>query len=141
MKILARNFYRAALLAVATLSVSSIAKASSQQPQTGDLADPVHGKTVYERCKACHSLSRNRTGPKHCGLFGRKAGTINGFDYSDAMRNSNLIWNQKTLDAFLTSPFKTIPGTTMGYGGVWNIKDRADLIAYLKKASMSEECS
>lgn len=102
--------------------------------------DPDAGQSVYARCMACHSLSRNRTGPKHCGLFGRRAGSLKGFEYSEAMRKSNIVWAPNTLDAFLKSPFETIPGTTMGYGGVWNKKERADLIAYLQLASQSAEC-
>ncbi len=111
---------------------------ASEQVGTGN-ADK--GELVYARCKACHSLRRNRTGPKHCGLFGRKAGSVKDFDYSDAMSRSNIVWNLKTLDAFLASPFKMIPGTSMGYGGVWNLKERSDLIAYLQQASRSSGCN
>lgn len=103
-------------------------------------ADVIMGRKVYERCKACHSLHSNRTGPRHCGLFGRKAGAVKEYDYSDAMRNSGIIWNQATLDAFLASPFKMVPGTNMGYGGVWDNMDRANLIAYLKQVSHSADC-
>ncbi|MBT6702904.1 MAG: cytochrome c family protein [Gammaproteobacteria bacterium] len=71
--------------------------------------DPVNGKLVYEHCQLCHALQRNQTGPKHCNLFERKAGTVKRFDYSDAMRKSNITWNAKTLDTFLASPFKFVP--------------------------------
>ncbi len=98
------------------------------------------GEEVYQRCMACHSLNSNRTGPKHCGLFGRKAGSVEGFDYTDAMRDSKIVWNRTTLDAFLESPFKIVPGTNMGYGGVWDAKDRANLVAYLQQASQSKKC-
>lgn len=107
---------------------------------TSYAGNPIAGKTVYNRCIACHSLSFNRTGPKHCGIFGRKAGTVQDFEYSDAMRNSNIVWNSTTLDTFLKAPLKNVPGTIMGYAGVKNEKDRADLIAYLKQASQSSQC-
>jgi cytochrome c len=101
--------------------------------------DAKRGEEVYSRCMACHSLERNRTGPKHCGLFGRRAGSAPGFSYSPAMRNSGLVWNEKTLDAFIANPLRAVPGTAMGYAGVSDPGERADLIAYLKAANQSKE--
>ncbi len=92
------------------------------------------GKVVYERCLACHALAYDRTGPRHCGLFGRRAGSVAGFPYSEAMRRSRIVWNEKTLNLFLADPLKTVPGTSMGYAGVKDGTERADLIAYLKQA-------
>jgi cytochrome c len=92
------------------------------------------GKAVYERCLACHALAYDRTGPRHCGLFGRRAGSVPGFAYSDAMRRSRIVWDEKTLNLFLADPMKTVPGTSMGYAGVRDRRERADLIAYLKQA-------
>jgi len=92
------------------------------------------GKAVYERCMACHALAYDRTGPRHCGLFGRRAGSVPGFAYSDAMRRSRIVWDEKTLNLFLADPMKTVPGTSMGYAGVRDRRERADLIAYLKQA-------
>ena len=102
--------------------------------------DPQAGETIYTRCLACHALAYNRTGPKHCGLFGRRAGGVTGFQYSDAMRRSKIVWNERTLDRFLADPLKTVPGTAMGYAGVKDLKERADLIAYLKQANDSPAC-
>ncbi|MGE5319908.1 MAG: c-type cytochrome [Hyphomicrobiaceae bacterium] len=102
--------------------------------------DPRAGEAIYSRCLACHALAYDRTGPRHCGLFGRHAGSIKGFPYSDAMRHSNIVWNEATLDRFLANPLKTVPGTSMGYAGVKDDKERADLIAYLKWANTSEQC-
>jgi cytochrome c len=94
--------------------------------------DPVAGEAVYSRCAGCHSLEVNRTGPKHCDLVGRRAGSVAGFDaYSPAMKKSGLVWNEKALDSFLADPLKTVPGTTMTYAGVPDPKERSDLIAYL----------
>jgi cytochrome c len=100
--------------------------------------DPVRGEKIYERCAACHAIDRDRTGPRHAGLFGRRAGSLPGFAYSSAMKKAGaegLIWNDQTLDAFLENPTKFIPGTRMGYAGVKDEKDRTDLIAYLKRAT------
>ena len=99
-----------------------------------------NGKKVYQKCQACHSLKRDRTGPRHCGLMGRKAGSLKGYQYSEAMRNSDIVWDEESLDAFLESPFRTIPGTVMGYGGVWDEQDRKDLIAYLVDINSSAYC-
>jgi len=71
----------------------------------------------------------------HRGLFGRRAGTVPGFAYSDAMKNSGIIWNEKTLDQFLEDPRKMVPGTKMTYAGVKSAQERADLIAYLKQVA------
>lgn len=98
------------------------------------------GEAVYGRCIACHSLGYDRTGPRHCGLFGRRAGSASGFTYSDAMKQSKIVWNEKTLDRFLADPMKAMLGTSMGYAGVKDGQDRADLIAYLKQANESSEC-
>ena len=102
--------------------------------------DPAHGEEVYGRCLACHALASDRVGPRHCGLLGRRAGSVPGFDYSPAMKKSKLTWNEKTLDRFLANPMKVVPGTSMTYAGVPDAKDRADLIAYLSKAGESAEC-
>lgn len=97
------------------------------------LGDPRAGEAVYSRCLACHALRYNRVGPKHCGLIGRRAGSVPGYEYSPAMKSSGIVWNEKTLDRFLANPPKTVPGTKMTYAGVPDPKDRADLIAYLSE--------
>jgi cytochrome c len=102
--------------------------------------DPKAGEEVYSRCLACHALAYDRTGPRHCGVFGRRAGSVKGYSYSEAMVRSKIIWNDKTLDRFLESPLAAIPGTTMGYAGVTDRKERADLIAYLRRANESPQC-
>lgn len=99
------------------------------------------GEALYARCFACHALTYNRTGPKHCGLLGRRAGSVAGFEYSDAMKRAGWVWDRKTLDRFLADPMKAIPGTTMGYAGIKSARERADLIAYLEKAGRSEACT
>jgi cytochrome c len=100
--------------------------------------DPARGEKIYGRCFACHAIDRDRTGPRHAGLFGRRAGSVPGFPYSAAMKKAGangLIWNDETLDKFLQNPTKFVPGTRMGYAGVKDDQERADLLAYLKKAT------
>lgn len=94
--------------------------------------DVKRGQELYQsRCFACHSIDANRVGPAHRGVFGRKAGSVPGYDYSPALRQSTVVWNDKTLDQWLANPEKLIPGQKMGYS-VPDAQDRADLIAYLK---------
>ncbi|GAB4480645.1 MAG: cytochrome c [Burkholderiaceae bacterium] len=94
--------------------------------------DPARGAQLYEsRCGGCHSADAHRIGPAHRGVFGRRAGAAAGFDYSPALRASRLVWNARTLDAWLADPERTIPGQAMGYR-VDDERDRADLIAYLR---------
>ena len=96
--------------------------------------DPKAGEALYPRCLACHALAYDRVGPRHCGLIGRRAGSVAGFDYSDAMEQSKLTWTRENLERFLADPLGTVPGTTMTYAGVPDAKERADLIAYLANA-------
>ena len=103
-------------------------------------ADVRNGEEVYSRCLACHALESDRVGPRHCGVVGRRAGRVAGFDYSKAMKGSKLVWNAKTLDRFIADPPKTVPGTTMTYAGVKDAKERADLIAWLEAAGKSPAC-
>lgn len=102
--------------------------------------DPKAGEMIYARCLACHALAYDRTGPRHCGLFGRRAGSVKGFAYSEAMSRSKIVWDEKTLDRFLENPLAAIPGTAMGYAGVSDKKERTDLIAYLRQANKSPQC-
>ena len=108
--------------------------------QASAAPDAVRGEQIYGRCQACHALSYDRVGPRHCGLYGRSAGSVAGFAYSPAMKHSHIVWNDKTLDRFLASPLKMVPGTAMTYDGVPEAKDRADLLAYLKAADKTPEC-
>jgi cytochrome c len=112
--------------------------------RTNALAAPAgnatRGAEIYTRCQACHALEYNRTGPKHCGVIGRKSGSVPGFDYSPAMKQAKLTWDEKTLDRFLADPLKLVPGTTMTYAGIPDPQERADLIAYLRDAGKSPAC-
>ncbi len=122
------------LLAVASLCAHGGARSQAAP------GDTTHGEAVYSRCLACHALAYDRTGPRHCGLFGRQAGTVPEFIYSQAMKDSKIIWNEKTLNLFLENPMKAVPGTSMGYAGIADAQERIDLIAYLKKENSSVDC-
>jgi cytochrome c len=128
------------LLAGAVLAFAASAASAAATAATLP-GDAKAGEAIYSRCLACHALGYDRTGPHHCGLFGRLAGSVKGFPYSDAMKQSKIVWNEKTLDRFLTNPTKVVPGTTMGYAGIPDRKERADLIAYLKQANDSPACA
>jgi len=98
-------------------------------------ADTAHGQELYEsRCGGCHSLDANRVGPAHRGVFGRTAGTAPGYNYSTAVKNSGVVWDETTLDAWLTNPQELIPGQRMNFR-VATSEDRADIIAYLRQQS------
>jgi cytochrome c len=104
-------------------------------PTLGADGDPTRGEQIYHRCQGCHAIDANRVGPRHAGLFGRHAGSLDDYNYSDAMRASGVVWDATTLDQFLTAPRKFIPGTKMPFAGIADAQERADLIAYLKKAT------
>lgn len=96
--------------------------------------DPDKGKTVFKTCAACHSLEagKAKVGPSLHGLLGRKAGTVGGFRYSDAMKSADIVWNAETLDGYLAAPKEFIPGNRMPFPGLKDPADRADVIAYLQ---------
>jgi cytochrome c len=91
------------------------------------------GAKVYQDCMICHSLDQNEIGPRHRDVFGRKAASVAGYDYSAALRASNIVWDETTLDKWLTDPPKLVPGTKMMFS-VDDAQDRADVIAFLKAA-------
>lgn len=94
--------------------------------------DSEHGQSLFKACAACHATDNiNRVGPGLARVVGRKAGTVPGFRYSRAMKNSGIIWDKKTLSAYLESPQEVVPGNRMPFAGMENAQDRADLVAYL----------
>lgn len=89
---------------------------------------------AFAQCKACHSVEpgKHGIGPSLAGVFGASAGHADGFAYSTAMTSSGLTWDEATLDTYLQSPFKAVPGTKMAYAGLKDDAKRAELIEYLK---------
>lgn len=100
--------------------------------------DPEAGAQVFRTCAACHTLEpgAHRTGPSLAGVFGRDAGTAEGFHrYSDALRSTNLVWNEDALNAFLADPQAFLPGNRMTFPGIADAQRRANVIAYLENAT------
>jgi cytochrome c len=114
---------------LAAASIVGPTPASADAAPNGDAA---HGKALYQGCQACHSVDDNDLGPKHRGVVGRRAGSVEGYSYSTALKNSNLTWDEATLDSWLTNPSALVPGTKMFFK-IDDPQARADIIAYLKE--------
>ena len=111
--------------------LGSLAPMAAAQAQTGDVSK---GSALFAtHCAECHSMKegKSKKGPSLFASFGSKAGQHEGFAYSDALKNSQLVWNADTLSRYLASPKTAVPGGKMKYDGLENAKDRTDLIAYL----------
>ena len=92
--------------------------------------DPARGEQIYQACTDCHSLDENDVGPRHRGVFGRKAGSLPDYGYSDGLKKANIVWTEETLDAWLTNPQALVPGAKMFFH-LDSAQDRADVIEYL----------
>jgi cytochrome c len=93
--------------------------------------DAARGAQSYAaRCGGCHSVEADRVGPRHAGVVGRRAGSVAGFDYSPALARSQLAWDARTLERWLSDPEALVPGQQMGYS-LADPAARADVIAYL----------
>jgi len=101
-------------------------------------ADPAAGARVFDRCKVCHTLEaggRATLGPNLHHVYGRAAGSAEGFKSSDPMKNSGIEWNDDTLGRFLRDPKGALPGNRMAFPGIKDDEELADLLAYLKQAT------
>jgi cytochrome c len=100
-----------------------------------------NGEEVFKKCRACHDVgptAKNKVGPLLNGLFGRKAGTIEGFNYSDANRKAGeagWVWTEEVMTKYLENPREAMPGNRMAFVGLRDEQDRKDVIAYLKTFS------
>lgn len=102
----------------------------------GYAQDAAAGEKVFVQCRACHQIgenAKNAVGPVLNGLFGRKAGTIAGFSYSAANKNSGITWDEATFREYIKDPKAKIPGTKMTFPGLKNPKQIDDVVAYLKQ--------
>lgn len=96
-----------------------------------------NGKIVFLRCSACHALepdAGNKVGPNLAGVIGRKAGTVQGFAYSEPMKASGLTWTREELDRFIENPMKAVPGTKMAFAGIPDAAQRQAVIDYIAAA-------
>jgi cytochrome c len=120
------------------LPAAVLAVALSFSPLRAQQGNVARGQRDFRVCAACHSLERDRnmTGPSLAELWGRKAGTLPGFDrFSNALKSSGLTWNDQTLDQWLADPQHLVPDNEMPFEGIKEPSSRADLLAFLKEAT------
>lgn len=121
------TFSRPLRPAAVALLLALCAQAQAQVP-----SDVVRGQRLWQqRCAECHAVDTDETGPRHRSVFGRRAGSVKGYDYTRALRGANLRWDAANLDRWLKDPQQFLPGQGMDFK-TDSRQDRADLIAYLK---------
>lgn len=124
-------------LTAAVVTAVSVAGASDLDARLAS-ANLKRGQLLYMTCKACHDVEAglpHKVGPNLHGMFGRPAGTVAGFRYTDALVKSGIVWTPETMDAWLAQPGAMVPGNGMAFAGVANAADRASLIAWLMSNS------
>ena len=117
------------LLLIATMSIAA---------RPGIAADAMAGKAIFGKCRICHAVEAGRpspVGPNLHGIFGRKAGVLDGFAYSAAMKQSAVVWGDDTLAEYVHDPKGFIPGNRMAFPGIESDREIADLLAYLHQAT------
>lgn len=122
-----KRFMVSALMAAALMATAPVMAGDAEK-----------GKKVFKKCKACHVVEKeqHKTGPHLVNLFGREAGTVDGYKkYSKQMKASGIIWNEDTLDGYLEAPKKYVKGTRMAFAGLRKDTDRKNVIAYLRQFS------
>jgi cytochrome c len=113
---------------VALLAVAGAGEASAQ--------DAAAGEKVFSTCKLCHQIgenAKNAVGPALNGIIGRKAGSVAGYSYSDANKNSGITWDEATFREYIKDPKAKVPGTKMAYAGLKDEQKINDLVAFLKQ--------
>jgi cytochrome c len=118
--------------------IAAFAISVSVSPAVAQHGDASRGQQDFRACAPCHSLEpdRNMTGPSLANLWGRKAGSLPSFDrYSDALKSSGIIWDDRALDGWLTDPERMVPDNEMPFEGIKDDRVRADLLAFLKDAT------
>lgn len=126
---------RSTILSAALLLTSGLAGLGAAQAQ-----DAAAGEKLFAQCRACHQIgenAKNAVGPLLNGIIGRKAGTVEGYSYSPANKNSGITWDEATFREYIKDPKAKIPGTKMIYAGLKDDKKIDDLLAYLKQFDAS----
>jgi cytochrome c len=114
-------------------TLTTMTKGGQLETPSGTLGDAARGKVAFEkRCTGCHAMDADREGPRLSGVFGRRAGGVAGFDYSAALKNSGMTWNDATLEKWLSDPDTLVPNNKMDFH-VPKAQERSDLIAYFKQ--------
>ena len=116
------------LITAATLIVASAGVTLAQ--------DVEKGATIFKKCALCHKIgpgATNLVGPVLNGLDGRHSGSVAGFNYSDANKNSGIVWSEQTFEDYIKDPKAKIPGTKMVFAGIKNEQEAKDLWACLKQ--------
>ena len=116
-------------LAIVALAVAALAQAAHAQ-------DVAAGEQSFKKCAPCHSIgegAKNKVGPQLNGIDGRHSGTAADFNYSDANKNSGIVWNEANFKEYINDPRAKVPGTKMIFPGIKNEKEAGDLWAYLKQ--------
>jgi cytochrome c len=103
--------------------------------QASAAGDPKNGAFLFRRCAACHAVGPYASagfGPQLQGIIGRNAAATRDFKYSEAMKKSGLVWDEKTLAAFMRAPHDVVPGTSMRFWGIQDEQQVADLLSYMR---------
>lgn len=136
-----------AMIIAMTMSASFLpltsAAANPDDTSISDQGDAVKGKRLFNRCRACHNLTataRTRIGPNLDSIFGRQAGSAEGFTrYSQALKDADFTWTEQNLNEWLVQPRSFLPGNKMAFAGLKKEQDRKDLMAYLREATVATE--
>jgi cytochrome c len=113
-------------------SIVTLIAVAAGPAASAPVGDAGRGEQIYQACTDCHSLDQNDVGPRHRGVYGRKAGSLPDYDYSDALKNAKIVWTEETLDKWLTDPQAFVPGVKMFFH-LDDPQARADVIGFLKE--------
>ncbi len=111
------------------------ASTGASMPASAQDDEAAEGSKIFKRvCFLCHTAEagKNKIGPSLFGVVGRKAGSVPGFSYSEAMKSSGIVWDEQKIDEYIADPRKTVPGNKMAFAGLKKAEERKEVIAYLK---------
>ena len=124
-----------ALLVPAWMAIAGLTAPHQSDAQAAATGDAKNGKVLFEKkCTGCHALDNNKEGPRLRGVYGRKAGSLSDFSYSDELKAAHIVWDERSLDQWLVNPDAAVPNNDMAFH-VSNPQERADIIQYLRQSS------